>query len=115
MKLTYRGVNYDYNPTFVETSEGKVGGKYRGMDWRFRNLKKPPVIQPTKNLTYRGVSYQVGQTSSDKSVKVGKIPALSTQDKARVLMMDRTRINRNRQEAMLSRSAAEIGLNHDFA
>ncbi len=29
MKLKYRGVAYEYNPTKVASIEGKVGGKYR--------------------------------------------------------------------------------------
>ncbi|MCU0534327.1 MAG: DUF4278 domain-containing protein [Hydrococcus sp. Prado102] len=39
MKLTYRGVSYEYNPVVVETTTGQVGGKYRGLDWRFRNWR----------------------------------------------------------------------------
>jgi hypothetical protein len=110
MKLSYRGVSYEYNPPKVETTQGTVGGKYRGLDWRFRNLKKPPVLQPTVNLKYRGVSYQTGTTPASTSVEPAKVPALSMQDKARSLMLDRQRTLRNRQQAMLNRSAAEVGL-----
>ena len=31
MKLKYRGIAYDYNPTKVTTVETKVGGTYRGV------------------------------------------------------------------------------------
>ncbi|HEY9601865.1 MAG TPA: DUF4278 domain-containing protein [Allocoleopsis sp.] len=110
MKLSYRGVSYEYNPPKVEATPGSAGGKYRGLDWRFRNLKKPPVLQPTVNLKYRGVSYQTGTTPAVTNVEPSQVPALSMQDKARSLMLDRQRTLRNRQQAMLNRSAAEVGL-----
>lgn len=59
MKLIYRGISYEDNPTVIATVEGKVGGKFRGLDWRFHNLKKPPVLQPPVNLTYRGVTMKL--------------------------------------------------------
>jgi hypothetical protein len=110
MKLSYRGVQYDYNPPVVETTEDVVGGKYRGLDWRFRNMKKPPVLQPRVNLTYRGVHYQNGVSPATNSTQPTTIPAFSTQDKARSLMLNSQRVIKNRQQAMLYRSAAEVGL-----
>lgn len=110
MKLTYRGIQYNYNPPTVETVERGVGGKYRGLDWRFRNLKKPPVLQPTANLKYRGVHYQTPGILANTSVEPANTPVLSTQDKARSLMLDRHRSLRNRQLSMLNRSATEFGL-----
>ena len=110
MKLSYRGVQYDYNPPVVETTEGLVGGKYRGLDWRFRNMKKPPVLQPRVDLTYRGVRYQNGVAPATNSAQPTETPALSTQDKARSLMLNQLRSLKNRQQTMLYRSAAEVGL-----
>jgi hypothetical protein len=110
MKLSYRGISYNYNPPKVETTEREVGGKYRGLDWRFRNLKKPPVLQPTVNLKYRGVSYQIPGTTAAASVESPKTSVLSTQDKARSLMLEHQRTLKNRQQAMLNRSAAEVGV-----
>lgn len=110
MKLSYRGVTYDYNPPVVETTEDVVGGKYRGLDWRFRNMKKPPVLQPRVNLTYRGVRYQTGVTPATNSTESAKTPALSTQDKARSLMLNHLRSLKNRQQSMLNRAAADVGL-----
>lgn len=97
MKLSYRGVSYDYNPPVVETTQGQTAGKYRGQDWRFRNLKKAPVLQPTKNLVYRGVSYQRGGTQS-------------VQEQSRSLFYNRQQVQRNRQQSMLNRTAEEVGL-----
>lgn len=109
MKLSYRGVSYEYNPPVVETTAGAVGGKYRGRDWRFRNLKKPPVLQPTANLTYRGVTYSKPGTTIDNTGASEKA-ADSTQEKARTLMLNHTQAVKKRQQAVLSRSAQEIGL-----
>jgi hypothetical protein len=77
MKLCYRGVSYDDQPLVVETTVGEVGGKYRGQDWRCRNLKKPPVLRPTVNLTYRGVKYNKPGTITTKTVETKKIPTVS--------------------------------------
>ena len=79
MKLQYRGVSYEYNLPEVETTLGEVGGKYRGLDWRFRNLKKPPVLQPRVSLKYRGVYYQTGTTPTPNSTQPTNTPDFSTQ------------------------------------
>jgi hypothetical protein len=102
MKLTYRGVNYEYNPVVVETTTDGVGGKYRGLDWRFRNLKKPPILAPRFNLTYRGVTYHQPDNVSQET-------AVSIADKARTLMINQTKNAKKRQQSLLSRTSAEIG------
>ncbi len=111
MKLTYRGNKYEYNAPTVETVESKAGGKYRGWDWRFRNLKNPPVLQPRVNLKYRGVRYQTPGTVANNGVASEKAPTLvSSQDKARSRMSKQQRVLKNRQLSMLYRSATEVGL-----
>jgi hypothetical protein len=102
MKLTYRGTSYEYEPIAIETEAGKVGGKYRGRDWRFRNLKKPPVLMPSADLTYRGVKY--GSTSD------GTITVLPVSGKARQLMAEQNQALKKRQQSLLSRAAAELAL-----
>lgn len=57
MKLCYRGVSYDYNPTQVKVAEGPVVGKYRGAAWHSTLLIDNPVPQMAATLTYRGVTY----------------------------------------------------------
>ncbi len=106
MKLIYRGVSYDYNPPVVEAATSSAVGKYRGLDWRFRNLEKPPILQPRANLTYRGVTYNRSNTVAPQQTT----SAISTQDKARTLMMQQTKTTRKRQQSLLSRVASEIGL-----
>ena len=118
MKLVYRGLDYNYTPAPVAIAEGNVGGKYRGMDWRFRNLVKVPVQLPTLDLIYRGVAYQTHTTPAPVEVAatnhaeatVATPTYLSVEDKARELMMTHHRLVKNRQQAMLSRLAVETGV-----
>ena len=104
MKLNYRGVSYKYNPPVIETSEAKVGGKYRGLDWRFRNIKQNLTLQPPVNLTYRGVAY-----SNRPTVTQEKAP-VSIREQARWLMISKEKATNNRGASMLRRSAQEVGL-----
>ena len=106
MKLTYRGISYEYNPLVVETVEGKVGGKFRRLDWRFHNLKKPPVLQPPVNLTYRGVNYANRPKVTSEELPTGQ----NVREKARWLMLNKEKAAKNRHDSMLRRSAHEVGL-----
>ncbi|OKH26055.1 hypothetical protein NIES593_02970 [Hydrococcus rivularis NIES-593] len=115
MKLTYRGVSYEYDPIVVETTTGEVGGKYRSRDWRFRNLKKPPILVPRANLTYRGVTYNKPDTAIPGTAAPQAAPALSMADKARTLMADRTQAVKKRQQSLLSRAVEEIGATDDVS
>ncbi len=105
MKLTYRGISYDYSAPQVETTVGQTAGKYRGQDWRFHNLKKPPVLQPTHNLTYRGVKYCNHPVDS-----VAVTVPNSIAEKSRVLMLNQERSTIKREQSMLARLAEEVGL-----
>ena len=104
MKLNYRGVSYEYNPPVIKTSKGKVGGKYRGLDWRFRNLKQTTVLQPPVNLTYRGVAY------SNRPAATPAKELVSVREQARWLMLNKKKATNNRVASMLRRSAQEVGL-----
>jgi hypothetical protein len=122
MKLTYRGVSYDYTPPAVETNTIDEVGKFRGVDIRFRTVKKAPVQQPTLDLVYRGVAYQTGTPEVAAPVVAAPVvepapvaapalaTALSTEDKARLRMMNRHRSVKQRQQSMLARLATEAGL-----
>lgn len=105
MKLHYRGIDYDYNPPTVAVTEGEVGGKYRGLDWRFHNLEKPPVLQPRLNLTYRGVKYSNQPVFTSKKGKQGT----SIAEKARWLAINQEKVAKNRNASMLRRTSDEIG------
>ncbi|MGB7414845.1 MAG: DUF4278 domain-containing protein [Thermosynechococcaceae cyanobacterium] len=118
MQLTYRGVNYEYIPPQVETKSTGVVGKYRGLDWRFRNTTRSAVQQPTLDLVYRGVPYQTGPSQSipapvASTPPVGAFAATVSnpvKDMARALMMSHHALVKNRQQSMLGRAAAEVGL-----
>lgn len=114
MKLTYRGVSYDYNPPKVEYGDRAEVGKYRGVDIRFRNLKKPPVLQPTLDLIYRGVAYTANPIEKEAEASLTAAPIApstsSVRERARLLMMGHHKSVKRRQQAMLSRLDAEVGL-----
>jgi Domain of unknown function (DUF4278) len=118
MKLTYRGVTYDYNPPKVEYGDRTQVGKYRGVDIRFRNIEKPLVLQPTLDLIYRGVCYTTNQAEAPvapaavpvPAVAAAATPAPTVQEQARWLMMSHHRNVKRRQQAMLGRLDQEVGL-----
>ena len=58
MKLTYRGVEYDYNPPMLEMAESETVGCYRGARSHYTYVRHLPIPQPVNRLTYRGVAYE---------------------------------------------------------
>lgn len=106
MKLHYRGQDYEYNPPTVAVKESEIGGKYRGLDWRFHNPKKQLVLEPKLNLTYRGVRYSNQPVSTPEE----KRKATSVQERARLLAIKQEKATRNRHNSMLHRASSEIGL-----
>jgi hypothetical protein len=131
MELTYRGVQYDYQPATVAVSPGKVGGKYRGLDVRFRHLRSPIVLKPNLDLVYRGVAYQANPVTAPQSVTTPVVEAdqavapreqvahafagLTVQDQARSLMNSHQQAIKIRQQAMLLRLAEEVGVTADIS
>lgn len=122
MKLTYRGVQYDYNPPVVEMNNTSDVGSYRGVDIRFRTVKKSPVQQPTLDLVYRGVAYRTNETAAVEAPETTTTPATvadapavlaSVEDKARTMLMGHHRNVKRRQQAMLARLASDVGLDAD--
>jgi hypothetical protein len=122
MKLTYRGVQYDYNPPAVEMNNTSDVGKYRGVDIRFRTAKKNPVQQPTLDLVYRGVAYRTGDTVAEATPEVAPVAApvvdapaalADLELKARTMLMGHHRSVKRRQQAMLARLASDVGLDAD--
>ncbi|WP_421658783.1 DUF4278 domain-containing protein [Leptothermofonsia sp. ETS-13] len=61
MKLSYRGVNYEYQPLTLEVTENEILGKYRGVNWRCHTLNEMPVPQADRVLKYRGVAYHTNR------------------------------------------------------
>ncbi len=110
MKLTYRGTAYEYEPVVVDLKTGEIGGVYRSQSWQNHNLVNPPVLLPKTNLTYRGVNYSTQGSVTAEELEAERSNNLSTEAKARSLMMNRTQDIKKRQRVMLTRLASEIGL-----
>lgn len=118
MQLTYRGLTYDYRPPHVETGQEVLGlsGAYRGLDYRFRRTQAKNIIQPNVNLTYRGVTFNRANPSQPV---VESTP--TTNNDVRPGVAQRTRIGlsqklgaaKKRQQSLLRRLAAEIGLSNE--
>ncbi|NCJ06871.1 DUF4278 domain-containing protein [Synechococcales cyanobacterium C] len=60
MKLSYRGVEYNYQPISIEVTEPELIGQYRGRPCYRTHLASIPVPQATHLLKYRGAVYQSG-------------------------------------------------------
>jgi hypothetical protein len=122
MKLTYRGVQYDYNPPTVEMHNTSEVGKYRGVDIRFRTAKRNPVQQTTLDLVYRGAAYRTGEEAKTATPQVAPAPATvadapaalaDVELKARTMLMGHHRNVKRRQQAMLARLVSDVGLDAD--
>ncbi|NET57426.1 MAG: DUF4278 domain-containing protein [Symploca sp. SIO2E6] len=59
MKLLYRGIGYENQPSTLEVSEGEIGGKYRGQTWKIHRPKQNLRHPLFRELIYRGISYRV--------------------------------------------------------
>lgn len=120
MKLTYRGVSYDYTPNpMPKMGDTFETGTYRGAPVAFRAVADLPD-QPATDLTWRGVPYHRGSTATVAKVEpvtpapvaapaaetgVRNIPEL-----ARNLFIRRHQRSRRREQGMMVRLAAEVGL-----
>lgn len=121
MQLTYRGVSYEYTPPQIDMESTSEVGQYRGLQWRFRNPQKTPVLQPNLNLVYRGVAYQTGEEESVAAPAYTPAPTaavthpegLTVHNMARALMTSHHKWIKNRQQTLLSRAASEVGLESD--
>ncbi len=59
MKLLYRGVSYEEQPSTLEVSEGEIGGRYRGQIWKIHRPKQSLRRSAAKELIYRGITYRI--------------------------------------------------------
>ncbi len=130
MKLTYRGVSYDYTPNPVPKKGSVIGtGTYRGADVTFNALAEQPP-QPSADLTWRGVPYRTG-TTPPASAPVVEAPVATANvaepvapvadqpvaespvgvvDLARNLFIRHHQRMRRREQGMMVRLAAEVGI-----
>lgn len=122
MKLCYRGIEYDYNPPSVAKTTADVAGKYRGVDVRFRNRRKPLVLPATLNLKYRGVAYRpsaqpavqpAAPAAPQPTAQPTAQPAFALQARMRELALRRDAATRQRQQTVLNRLMSEVGVTGD--
>ena len=126
MKLTYRGVSYNYTPNPMPKKGSVIDtGTYRGAAVSFNALAEQPP-QPSADLTWRGVSYQTGTPAAEAApVATAPIPATAAAepavpvaaaepsgvvDLARNLFIRHHQRIRRREQGMMVRLAAEVGL-----
>jgi Domain of unknown function (DUF4278) len=50
MKLSYRGVTYEYVPPSLEVTEGEVRGSYRGAPWRCHTVSSTGRSAPVASF-----------------------------------------------------------------
>jgi hypothetical protein len=72
MKLTYRGIKYEYAPVAVEVTQTEVCGKYRGAEWKAHHSAYTPVTQHAVELKYRGAAYYSGHREEVEKLKQRK-------------------------------------------
>lgn len=120
MKLTYRGITYDYNPPWVVYGSTYAKGRYRGVPVNFQSLDVP-VVQSSYTLKYRGVDYCTGiPTQAEEPERTAniipeKVQAVALSEQSRALMAGHRQLIRQREQAMLTRLDEEIGVDTDKA
>ncbi|WOD37600.1 DUF4278 domain-containing protein [Nodosilinea sp. E11] len=132
MKLTYRGISYDATPSAApQLSKTLAVGRYRGAPVVLNTLAELPA-QPGDNLTWRGVPHRTGIAAPVAATPVPplEIPAVAASiadpvvtpevgpemtptnipDLARNLFIRRHQRSRRREQGMMVRLAAEVGI-----
>ncbi|NEP02058.1 MAG: DUF4278 domain-containing protein [Symploca sp. SIO2E9] len=92
MKLTYRGVKYEAETSNLVVGQGKIGGKYRGQNWRVHYPLEVPKPEPMYDLKYRGVPYCTGQGSIVEQPKSVAKPVAAPRRKQREKVLDQIKI-----------------------
>lgn len=77
MKLTYRGVEYDYNPPVLEMAESEITGVYRGQTTHYSYVRHVPIPQSAERLSYRGVAYETTRHGQIRQLSAQAAPAVA--------------------------------------
>jgi hypothetical protein len=132
MKLTYRGISYDSTPNPVPKLGDTIDtGIYRGAPVVFKALAEVPA-QPANDLTWRGVPYRTGIAAPVVApailppvaasvaapvvepvavpVAVPVVTPSNIPNLARNLFIRRHQRSRRREQGMMVRLAAEVGM-----
>ena len=78
MKLTYRGIAYDYRPLALATEPTGIVGQYRGVLMPFTLALNPPPPPLVTDLKYRGVAYRWSDAVTKGNVPESAIPVGAT-------------------------------------
>lgn len=116
MKLNYRGNEYDNTAAVAPTAEQYAQGSYRGVAVNLQN--GTPAVLPTAELKFRGAVYTystpvaapVADASTEQAIAASTVAPVSTDDRARSLMLNHHRTVKRRQQVMLSRLANQVGM-----
>jgi hypothetical protein len=123
MQLTYRGVSYNYTPNPMPPL-GPIfaTGKYRGAPVTFCTLQEMPA-QPSEDLVWRGVPYRSGHPAPVATpapvTATAPTPTPNTANQtekvdlgavARSLFIRHHQRIRRREQGMMVRLAAEVGI-----
>jgi hypothetical protein len=76
MKLSYRGVQYQYQPASVDMLTTEISAKFRGHRYNPSYPRHIPTPQPVAALKYRGVAYQTTETGEIQMVSAAR-PAVT--------------------------------------
>ena len=109
MKLTYRGVSYDYRPTTLEITEKDILGRYRGQTIRrhcvTQALERPDVESVL--LHYRGGTYGLLQATVRATTQSQEAPAAAcpvpTAQRSRLMEPDARHIHLENMRRSLER------------
>jgi hypothetical protein len=77
MQLTYRGIDYEPETTFLDITEGEVAGKYRGQPWCYHYPRHIPDLEPKLGLQYRGIHYSKRPVVQSPHLSQTHIPAVT--------------------------------------
>lgn len=124
MKLTYRGINHEHQPSQLEITPSEIGGKYRGQNWRYNYPRHVPNVDSRGDLKYRGLSYngnsylQIQQNSvSQAKETIGvcsvpiKQPCSRLEDETGKIHWDNIRRNLERRLQIAKASGNDVLVN----
>jgi hypothetical protein len=59
MKLSFRGIKYEYQPLVLEAVEDGMSGIYRGIPSKIHHSQKPLRRRYSQEMIYRGIHYRI--------------------------------------------------------
>lgn len=79
MRLSYRGISYEYTPPTLEVTEGEIQSKYRGAPWRCHTIAEARIPQAPQNLENQNIVYSQQDRSQIERVQPSQtLPVHST-------------------------------------